>query len=661
MDKPNFYNRGDKLKTKSISYLVIGLFLVGSITTLGIGKQAAVNEKTFNLQFVEPKTTETNIGTNIYTQVSIGGADNTYYAAGEPVLPMYITTVEFPLGTSVTNIEFVPQTIKTMTLPNKIIPAAQAVTLDSENPVAQYIEDESIYGSAQYFPDNWFDYSTGGGLNSNNEHTTFVNVRTFPVRYSPATNTIQYIKSAVVKIDYKTPDKPMTFGSGYQLVIITPQAFSSELTGLVNAKIGHGMNTTLMTLEDIYNQYQGYDKPEQIKYFIKYALDTWNTKYVLLVGGFKGYLFGDGGKDDRNQGVKNWYLPVRYSNLDEGGTEHDPGYISDLYYADIYNSTGNFSSWDSNNDHIYAKWTTMGGGKDIIDLYPDLYVGRLACRNTYELKILVNKIIKYESTPPDPSWYNRMVLVGGDSFDDRPGSNIPEGEFTTSFVFNESMASAGFIPIKLFSSNRNISNDFTPAPKNVEREVTTGCGFLYFDGHGNPLSWATHWIDIFEWGYGKGPGSLTIYGMMKFKNRDKLPVCIVGGCHNSMINISLLWSLQNDTYTFVYRQPCPRSWSEWMVAKNHGGAIACIGNSGLGYGYVGMIGGVPACIQGLGGYIERTFFKSFNESSTKTFGDAWGGAITKYLVKWPGMTDQADCKTVEEWLPLGDPSLMIGG
>jgi hypothetical protein len=647
------------LKTKSISYLVIGLLLVGSITTLGIGKQAAANEKTFNLQFIEPKTTETNIGTTIYTQVSLGGADNTYYVAGQPVLPMYITTVEFPLGTSVTGIEFTPQAIKTMTLPNKIQPAPQAVTLDSENPVAQYIEDESIYGSAQFFPDNWFDYSTGGGLNSNNEHTTFVNVRTFPVRYSPATNTIQYIESAVVKINYKAPDKPMTFGSGYQLVIIAPQAFSSQLSGLVNAKNAHGMNTTLMTLEDIYNQYQGYDKPEQIKYFVKYALDTWNTKYVLLVGGYKGYVFGNGGKDDANEGVKNWYCPVRYTNLDEGGSEHDPGFISDLYFADIYDSYGNFSSWDSNNDHIYAKWTTLGG-KDKIDLYPDLYVGRLACRNTNELKIMVDKIITYESVPADPSWYSKMVLVGGDSFDDAPINTI-EGEFSTSFVFNESMASA-FTPVKLYASNRNISNDFTPTPKNIQRAVTEGCGFLFFDGHGNPLSWNTHWVREFTWGKGKTPGGLNDYGMMKLKNGNKLPVCIVGGCHNSMLNISLLWSLNSkDMFTWVYGQPTPRSWSEWMVAKNNGGAIACIGNTGLGYGLIGTMDGIPACVQGLGGYVERTFFKSFNESSTKIYGDAWGGAITKYLQKWPGMSDQADCKTVEEWLPLGDPSLMIGG
>ena len=92
-----------------------------------------------------------------------------------------------------------------------------------------------------------------------------------------------------------------------------------------------------------------------------------------------------------------------------------------------------------------------------------------------------------------------------------------------------------------------------------------------------------------------------------------------------------------------------------MVAKKGGGAIACVGNTGLGIGYAGL-----NCIKGLGEYINRMFFKSYHESTSKTFGSAWTGAITLYLQKFPGMNDQGDCKTIEEWLPLGDPSLVIG-
>jgi hypothetical protein len=647
------------MKLQFLSFLVVGLLCISGLAAVGMGKEAASNEKTLSVQFSEPTITVNTLGIDLYSQVNVQGTDGRLYSAGQPTLPFYSTQMNFPLGTNIVKVEFIPQEIQTTTIPYKIQPAPQPVVLDTENAVAVYSANTAIYTSANYFPTTWVTFSTGGGLDTNGQHTTFLTIRVYPVRYSPTTNTIQYIQSGELKITYKNPTKPLTFGTGYQMVIIAPAKFSTDLQQFVDFKNTHGINTTLMTIEDIYSQYTGYDKPEQIKYFIKYALDTWNTKYVLIVGGVKGYIFGNGGRDDANQGVKNWYVPVRYTNLDEGGTEHDPGYISDLYYADIYDSHGNFSTWDSNGDNIYAKWKGFAA-KDIIDLYPDLYVGRLPCRNSFEVKQIVKKIIDYESTPADPSWFNNMVLVGGDSFDDRPGSNIPEGEFSTSFVQNESMAT--FTPIELFASNRNISDDQTPTPTNIINSVTAGCGFLYFDGHGNPLSWNTHWFDLFSWEKGQTPGGINVYGMLKFKNGNKLPVCVVGGCHNSMFNITLLWSIDSkNTFTWVYGQPDPRSWSEMMLFKKNGGGIACIGNTGLGYGQIGMVDGVPACVLGLGGYVERMFFKSYNEGSTKNLGDSWGGAITRYLIDFPGMQQQADCKTVEEWALMGDPSLQIGG
>lgn len=38
-----------------------------------------------------------------------------------------------------------------------------------------------------------------------------------------------------------------------------------------------------------------------------------------------------------------------------------------------------------------------------------------------------------------------------------------------------------------------------------------------------------------------------------------------------------------------------------------------------------------------------------------------GGAQKKYLDTFLGMEDQTDCKTVEQWPLLSDPSLKIGG
>ena len=184
--------------------------------------------------------------------------------------------------------------------------------------------------------------------------------------------------------------KPFPSFSNYDLVIITPSKFVSELERLVEHKNEMGVPTTLKIVEDIYNEYTGVDKPEQIKYFIKDAIETWNIKYVLLVGGLKSLYYAKP-RDDKNHGSSGWHLPVRYSNLNAG----EPGYLCDLYYADIYKEGGIFDDWDSNNNGIFAEWSGMVGGKDIIDYYPDVALGRLACRNTGEVKDVVDKIINY--------------------------------------------------------------------------------------------------------------------------------------------------------------------------------------------------------------------------------------------------------------------------
>ena len=42
-------------------------------------------------------------------------------------------------------------------------------------------------------------------------------------------------------------------------------------------------------------------------------------------------------------------MPIRYTHLetDTGGEYEELEFISDLYYADIYDSEGNFSTWDT--------------------------------------------------------------------------------------------------------------------------------------------------------------------------------------------------------------------------------------------------------------------------------------------------------------------------
>jgi hypothetical protein len=380
----------------------------------------------------------------------------------------------------------------------------------------------------------------------------------------------------------------------------------------------------------------------------------------MLVGGLKSLFFGTS-RDDANQGTRDWHVPVRYTNNREQGGTHDPGFISDLYYADIYDSVGNFSSWDSDGNGIFAKWSMFVGGKDIIDFYPDVYVGRLACRNKYEVKIMVNKIINYESSPSDSSWFDNMIGIGGDSHNDN--KNYLEGEVACDYIFDNYMTE--FDPIKLYSSYKDTDPNHTPSTENIIREISGGAGFLLFEGHGSPGSWNTHWPGIFNWG--NTPGGISAYDFHELTNNNKYPICVIGGCHNSQFNITFLSTMLEKPYMWTYGLAFAECFSWWLTRKIRGGTIATLGNTGLGYGAVGDYSDIdgdginlPDTLEALGGYQIIQFFKTYDEG-VDILGEVWGGAQTKYLDTFPGNEDQTDCKTVEQWPLLGDPSLKIGG
>ncbi|RLF47621.1 MAG: hypothetical protein DRN10_03620 [Thermoplasmata archaeon] len=149
------------------------------------------------------------------------------------------------------------------------------------------------------------------------------------------------------------------------------------------------------------------------------------------------------------------------------------------------------------------------------------------------------------------------------------------------------------------------------------------------------------------------------YNMDLLHNGEKLPVVSVGGCHNSEFNISLL-DFQKNEWTY---QPTYECWSWHLVKMPGGGSIATIGYAGLGYGATGDSDkdGIPDCVQYNGGYIESKLFEAYGQDGKDILGEAFGQAETEYANSFPPMDDQIDCKTIEEWVLLGDPSLKIGG
>lgn len=450
----NTYNSitliGGKSNMKKIyTIFILGLLLMGTIgaatytpkTSMNFEK-IQMNEALFKIDNLKVMKTSNN-----YVTLELDEVSTFISQPGKPHIPKIVKTIELPFGITNVNVQVTPSSTVTKTIEYEVKPASALIPLtvyEYEIKSKGSIKDEAVYSSTNAYPDTWGDYKVTCGINKNNEPISYVTIDIFPIQYYPLKDSLTITENVDIKLTYELPsDNPFPLNAEYDLVIIAPEVFSDALQPLVAHKISNGFNTYLKTTEEIYNEYSGTDKPEQIKYFIKDAKETQGITYVLLVGGLNNMINAKP-RDDCNQGYSDWYLPVRYTNLYDdpafplASDFHDPGTMSDLYFADLYEEGGAFSSWDPNNDGIFAAWDKEGYQDDEnLDFTPDVCLGRLACRSVEEVNTVVNKIMTYETGGTDPSWFRKMIVVSGDGFLDQTDLNmlwdtnaVETGEYT---------------------------------------------------------------------------------------------------------------------------------------------------------------------------------------------------------------------------------------
>jgi hypothetical protein len=573
--------------------------------------------------------------------ISLSQATSQLNTPGGYQLPVVTKVFTLPFRTKVTQVDVIFSDITTQTLSMSPRIAAEPIS-DEEISV---LAAESVIQPDGMYPATQYTYTLATGR-QDDSLVLFVIVHLYPVQYNNDNSQLISAAQTEIQINYLPPENPTVLADAYDLLILAPADFTPALQPLVDHKIAMGLATKLVAREEVcdgtYFPPQGRDCGEEMKYFIKSALDEWGIKYVLLVGGRKGGVMEE-----------KWWMPVRYSNLDDS-SNFEASYLTDLYFSDIYDSTGNFSSWDSNDNGVFAEW--QGFTKDVLDMYPDVYVGRLACINKNEVKLMVNKIIAYETGAAGTSWVKKFIGVAGDTY---PGPDDPyfEGELATNASFNY-IQSMGYTANMVWASN----GVFTGKQPVIDA-LSEGAGFVHFSGHGNPSVWSNHapHNDTFITG-------LSSFDMGNLKNKEKQPIVLVGGCHNAQYNTSLLNILEgvltDGLHYFSTGSPygkywlkewVPRCWAWSMAARKNGGCIAIMANTGLGYGQQGV-----DCLTQRGRFLEVLFFRAFSEGKD-ILGETHGQELVYYMNEYPPMDDIVDCKIVQQWALLGDPSLMIGG
>ncbi len=212
-----------------------------------------------------------------------------------------------------------------------------------------------------------------------------------PVAYDPADDEVRVTESLRLRFDYEAAGGPPSARPGHGFLPVSfAQLLAEQVVGFVRSEdVEVGLGTYLLICPDNpsvvsllqplvqWRQRQGYHvllattavtgtSTGTIKSYIQSVYDTASPplEHVVLVG-------------------------------DAGGSISIPCYYESL------------SGYGGEGDHYY---TTLEGD----DVLSDVLIGRLSCRSTTELQIIVDKIVSYETDPPmaDTRWFTRAGLTG---------------------------------------------------------------------------------------------------------------------------------------------------------------------------------------------------------------------------------------------------------
>lgn len=607
---------------KYIIFIIVGILILNGLAATAFQENNG-NSIVEKLRFSKPLIEDN--GKHI--SISLDEGNSLLMQPGQPILPTYKKTFIFPLGTKIIDVYVTTSGVNQFKISKNVIQASEPPTPGHSisNILSKEIQQTNeINPITELYPSVWFEYDVGCGL-IKDQRSIIVTINYYPIRIMQ--DTLYYSSNAEIEITYEK--SPIPFSSAidsFDLLIITPKKFSATLQSFASHKESHNVATKIITTEEIYAgtyfHATGRDEAEKIKYFIKNALDNWSIKYVLLVGGIKLGL------------QEKWHLPVRYVDV-FWADEYQ--YISDLYFADIYDENLNFSSWDTDNNNKFSEWPRVGGLKDDVDLYPDVYLGRWACKNVFELSIIIQKTIRFENKKTQ----KKVVVVGGDNFEQIGYEGEVVGNKTISFL-------PGFYTKKVYASQIDVN------PKNIKKALGFNTMFMHLHGHGNPAKWATHKPNNFDqWEEG-----ISVWDYPYFFN-FQYPIVVYGGCHTSMFNISIF----NHPYVGV---PVSAGLSWSFIKKSFGGSIAALGYTCYPVAGVGETGDLDGngineldCVEAGYGYMELGLFEGYGVKNYEYLGECWGYTVSNYVEHYKLPYNRPDLHTIQGFVLLGDPSLKI--
>lgn len=445
-----------------------------------------------------------------------------------------------------------------------------------------------------------------------------------------------------------TTGELLQYKPGIGLLILAHEDFLKALAPLKKHKEANGIKTHIESWQSFAAKFNGNDLPEQIKKGIASYKETYDVRWVMLVG--------DSDK-----------FPVRYICRD---VPHPKGYQPcDLYYADLFKADGSFENWDGNNNGLYAQLeiSAIDNNIDKVDWRPDVALTRVPASTATEVDNYVEKVVHYEAQTFDAPWFKKVLLVTGD------WGNADE---LSDYIANNLLT--GFSVIKHYHStvwplfpidNNDIAGSMDKRAQPMTNHINNGVGFINYIGHGS-------WNDF--------AGVYDKRHLNGLNNFDKLPVVFTTGCSTGEFAPSPPWQdFYDDQGKFhakhapgpdeIVPKPAPiqpgqgashncdleARPEDWLVYRK-AGAIAYIGSAGT------------ANPGGFTDKLNRDFYNAF-QNGDRTLGDIWMATLTQYIDNYGYFDQNGNTIGKDDWHRnavwnalvrfhcFGDPSLQVGG
>ncbi|MGC8798071.1 MAG: C25 family cysteine peptidase [candidate division WOR-3 bacterium] len=341
--------------SKKVSLFVLALLLLPYLVNAGILVQ------TFEFEPAAVKLTSTGS----HTLITIDGAEFNS-PPGTPLLPKVGRFVRLPAHTSATGIEIL--SVEFETLPGTaMLPVAQPpVPLSLTPPPAVDLKPE-LARLNNFYPETLCAIAGQGELR--NDHLLALLIS--PVQYLPTTHQVRVATRIKVAISLeKQASRHLQYADSGPMnyLLITSQELDSVFRELATWRTLTGLPAALRHIEWIVGTFPGADAAEKLRNYLQLCARDSGLQYLLLAGdtdiipGRKAFAFASGAG-----------LHPREDSLP-----------CDLYYSDLD------GTWDANGNHIY------GEPDDSVDLFPDIFVGRVPVRTREQARAFVTKLLTYE-------------------------------------------------------------------------------------------------------------------------------------------------------------------------------------------------------------------------------------------------------------------------